>query len=98
MDKGESEMTMMAAFMASFLFIGLKAFQQRQVVHDEYMLIVPTSMLMAACEVFVVHNIAIKGWSFGLVFAVGLGSGLGCLSAMLVHRRFRLRGQQVKTQ
>lgn len=90
-------MTFLAAFGASYLFIALKALQQRQVVHDEYMMILPTSMAMAACEVFVVANIADLGWSIALVLAVGSGSGLGCLSAMVLHRRIRLKGQKVKT-
>lgn len=89
--------TLFAAFLASFCFIGLKALQQRQVVHDEYLFIVPTSMLMAACEVFVVHNIAVTGWTIELVAVVGLGSGIGCISAMFLHKRYRLNGQKVKT-
>jgi hypothetical protein len=89
--------TLLAAFMASFCFIGLKALQQRQVVHDEYLLIVPTSMLMAACEVFVVHNIAVTGWTIQLVAVVGLGSGIGCLSAMILHKKYKLNGKKVNT-
>jgi len=90
-------MTFIYAFIASFCFIGLKAFQQRQVVHDEYLFIIPTSVLMAVCEVFVVHNIAVTGWTFQLVGAVGVGSGCGCLSAMLLHKKYRLRGKGVST-
>jgi hypothetical protein len=90
-------MTLLAAFIASFCFIALKALQQRQVVHDQYLLIVPTSVLMAVCEVYVIHNIAVKGWGVPLVLAVGLGSGLGCLSAMLLHRRYLLNGKRVQT-
>lgn len=90
-------MILLAAFLASFCFIGLKALQQRQVVHDEYLFIVPTSVLMAVCEVYVIHNIAVLGWSAPLVLAVGFGSGFGCLSAMFLHKRFRLNGKRVQT-
>lgn len=90
-------MTFLFAFVASFCFIALKALQQRQVIHDEYAMIIPTSMLMAACEVFVVHNIAVTGWTAALVFSVGLGSGTGCLSAMLWHKHYRLKGRGVNT-
>ena len=91
-------MIFIAAFAASYLFIALKALQQRQVIHDDYLYIIPTSMAMAACEVFVVHNIAVQGWSFGLVFSIGIGSGLGCLSAMVFHKHVRLKGNKVKTE
>lgn len=75
-------------FVASFVFIFLKAFQQRSVAFDNYVWVVPTSLAMAATEVFVIANIATRGWHVGLVLTIGLGSGLGALGAMLLHRRF----------
>ena len=87
-----------AQFVASYCFIGIKALQQRQVVHDEqWLVIVLTSVAMATCEVFVIDNIARQGWSVSLVLAVGVGSGLGCVTAMKLHRRYRLNGKGVKT-
>lgn len=82
-------MTFLAAFFASFLFVGLKAAQQLNVVHDQYWLVVPTSVLMAVCEVYVVANIASLGWHVPLVLSVGLGSGLGCVASMFLHKRLR---------
>lgn len=76
------------AFFASFVFVGLKAFQQLSVVHHRVWWIVPTSMAMAVCEVYIISNVAKLGWGW-IVLAVGLGSGLGCLAAMFIHRRFR---------
>lgn len=76
------------AFVASFAFVFLKAFQQLSVVHHRTWWIIPTSMAMAACEVYVVANVARVGWGW-IVLAVGLGSGLGCLAAMFIHRRIR---------
>lgn len=91
-------MVLSAQFLASYFFIAIKALQQRQVVHDErWVVIVLTSIAMATCEVFVVDNIARQGWSIPLVLAVGVGSGLGCVSAMKLHRHFRLNGKGVKT-
>ena len=80
-----------AAFVASLCFVALKAFQQLNVVHDQYLLVIPTSCLMAVCEVFVIANIATKGWDLGLVAAVGLGSGLGCVFSMFLHKRITHR-------
>ena len=79
----------LAAFLASMLFVGLRATQQLNVVHDNRMAIIPTSLLMAMCEVFVVANIALKGFEWLLVLSVGFGSGIGCLIAMKLHQKWR---------
>lgn len=85
-------MSYLAVFAASFGFIFLRAFQQRNVTFDNYAAVVPTSLLMAATEVLVIANIAKSGWHLPLVLAVGLGSGFGALCAMLLHKRIFRRG------
>ena len=82
-------MSIALAFLASLLFVGLKAFQQLNVVHSQYLAVMPTSMAMAACEVFVVANVARAGWHWPLVIAVGTGAGLGCCASMWIHKRTR---------
>lgn len=72
------------AFLASFIFIFLKAFQQLNVVHRQFLLVVPTSMAMATCEVAVIALVARQGWGW-IVFFTGLGGGLGCVVAMYFH-------------
>lgn len=79
------------AFLASFAFIFLRAFQQRNVQHDNYVWVVPTSLSMAATEAVVIVNIAKQGWYLPLIIAVGIGSGLGCLCAMLFHKYYVLK-------
>lgn len=74
------------AFVAAFVFIFLKAFQQLNVVHKQYFLVLPTSMLMAVCEVYVIATTAKNGWGW-IVLAIGLGSGLGAMASMWVHER-----------
>lgn len=76
-----------ATFAASFVFVFLKAFQQRNVAFDNYIAILPTSLLMAATEIIVISNIAQRGWSLPLVLTIGMGSGLGAISAALLHKR-----------
>ena len=78
-------------FIANFAFIFLKAFQQRNVVHNNYGWVVATSNAMALFEVYVVATVAKHGVEIWLVFALGLGGGTGCLAAMLLHNRFVLR-------
>jgi hypothetical protein len=93
-------MTAIIAFLAvaaaNFVFIGLKAFQQRNVIHDNYALVVLTSNAMAFFEVYVVATIAKHGMDLWLVFALGLGGGTGCLAAMLLHKRFVLRRGSIR--
>lgn len=82
-------LTYILTFAASFVFIFLKAFQQRSVAFDNYMWVLPTSISMSAIEVYVVANIVqIGGWHLPLVLVIGFGGGTGCLAAMLFHKRF----------
>lgn len=79
-------MTYLLAFFSAFIFVGLKSTQQLHVVHKNYWWIVPTSMLMASCEVYVVATVAKNGWGW-MVLAIGLGSGLGSLLATWAHSK-----------
>lgn len=76
------------AFAASFAFIFLKAFQQLNVVHGQYLLVFPTSILMSACEVAVIAIVARQGWGWIILFT-GSGAGFGCIAAMMVHKLTR---------
>lgn len=80
-------MLYLALAAASFIFVFLKAFQQRNVAFDHYAAILPTSLGMATVEVFMVAKVAAEGWSVGVVLAVGLASGMGALGAMFLHRK-----------
>lgn len=79
-------MIYLLAFGASFVFIFLKAFQQLNVVHKQYLWVLPTSLFMAVCEVYVIVATAKNGWGW-IVLVIGLGSGLGAISSMYVHER-----------
>lgn len=81
---------MLLLFLTSFAFVSLKAFQQLNVQHDRRMWIVPTSMLMAVTEVTLIVGI-VKSDSVYAAIPIGVGSSLGCLLAMEVHRRLRCR-------
>ncbi len=75
-----------AAFAASFCYVGLKAFQQLNVVHGQYLWVIPISIGMAACEVYVVASVVKTGWDLPMVLLIGLGSGLGCIASMYTHK------------
>lgn len=74
-------------FISSFAFIALRAFQQLNVVHNNKLLVMPTSLAMAACEAVVIVNVAKTGFGVIVLFT-GVGAGLGALTAMEIHRRF----------
>jgi hypothetical protein len=78
--------TFVFAFLASLLYIYLKATQQLQVVAFEFRPILPTSIGMACCEVFIMSNVvrhldSLAGLAL-LAACIGTGSGIGCLIAM----------------
>ena len=84
-------MTPVAVGLAQFAFVGLKAFQQRSVIHNTRWAVLPTSLAMAFFEVFVYASVAkaylTGGWvaAAWVAVAMGVGGGLGCLSAMAIH-------------
>lgn len=80
------------AWLANFAFIGLKAFQQRNVVHNNRAAVFLTSNLLACVEVIVVWKIAKTATTVSdyaaLVLTLGTSGGLGCLLAMHLHDRW----------
>ena len=76
-------------FLAYFIFIGLRAFQQINVQLDQKVLVVPTSVAMAAVEVYCISQLAAKGWGVFTVMSYGLAAGLGSLTAMYLQKRYR---------
>jgi hypothetical protein len=82
-----ADFEVLAAGVAMFAFVFLKAFQQRNVAFDHYLPVIPTSWLMAICEVYVIAVIVKVGYDPAMVFAIGTGSGIGAVCAMWLHRR-----------
>lgn len=79
--------TYILAFLASFFFIFLKAIQQQNITHAKYSWMVPTSMLMAGVELYVVATIAKSGYGW-VALAVGLGAGFGAVVATWIHSKY----------
>lgn len=75
-----------AAFAASFFYVGLRAAQQLNVVHRRYRNVIPTSMLMAIGDMVLVSLIVQKGVSW-IFLPIGIGAGLGAMGAMWLHER-----------
>ena len=76
-------------FVAQFAVVFLKAFQQQNVIHENWVLVPFTSMLLACTEVTVVLFVVATGW--GAIPYMGAGAGLGALGAMMLHKRLMRR-------
>ena len=77
----------MIIFLATFVYVLLKAFQQLNVVGYHYRLVLPVSFGMAITECVIVLTIAIEQ-SLWLALPMGLGGGMGACLAMYLHKRY----------
>lgn len=84
-------MSYLLACLASFVYIALKATQQRQVQHEEYLKMPAVSMGMAFCEIFIMANVVHSADSTtGLVLlaiAIGIGAACGSILGTWLHAR-----------
>jgi predicted permease len=79
---------LLAIGFANTVFIGLKAFQQLNVVHGEKFMVFVTSHLMALAEVFLVAQYATYGAVWPLILTVGTSAGIGSVGAILLRQKF----------
>ena len=80
-------MEILYAALAMFVSVFAKSFQQRNVAFSHYIPVIPTSWIMATCEIYVVSIVVRRGFDFPFVLAVGTAAGLGAMGAMWVHGR-----------
>jgi hypothetical protein len=78
--------THLLAFTVSFIAIGMKAFQQKNVTGHHYKLVAITSYVMTLTDITFIGLVAQHGWD--LVLSSGTGAALGMISAMALHKRF----------
>ena len=79
-------MNYLLLFTANYVFIGLKAWQQRNVAFLKYGWVMVVSNLLAAVEVWIIYTIAKQGPAWDTVIPIGLGGALGCVTAMYLTR------------
>jgi len=74
--------------LVTFIYVGLRAFQQLNVVNKNYLAVMPTSVLMSVGDVAIVMLI-VKADTLWMGVSNGLAGGLGCWLAMYVsHKLF----------
>lgn len=74
-------------FIANFVNVFVRAFQQRNVAHLHYKWVIPTSAMFALGDMIVISSVAMLGPSPIMWLALALGGGLGCLASMKVHEK-----------
>ena len=72
----------------SFFYVGLRSFQQLNVTQYHYKSVFATSQMMAAADIFLIAKWAQWGLTWTTWLLYGTASGLGCLVAMYLKRRF----------
>lgn len=79
----------MKIMLATFALVFLRAIQQQNVIHGNYILAAITPYAIAVAEVASVLWVVSIGWSS--IPWVGTGGAIGVVSAMVFHRRFLCR-------
>lgn len=74
------------AFIVSVTYVGLRSFQQLNVMHSKYKLIPFVSMMMALADWWTINKIVAQGWHIAL--AIGLGGACGACISVWAHKRF----------
>lgn len=73
--------------LVAFIYVFLRAFQQLNVVHRNYYMVMPTSIFMSFGDVLLVMFI-VKVDSLWLGLTNGVAAGLGCMLAMWLSHVF----------
>jgi hypothetical protein len=79
-------LTHVVAFAVSFVAIGLKGFQQKNITGHHIKATIVTSYLMSLTDILFIGLVAEYGWQ--LVFSSGTGAALGMVTAMVMHDRY----------
>lgn len=74
---------------ATFFLVFLRAIQQQNVIHRQYLFAALTPYLIACAEVASVLLVVDKGWT--AIPWVGTGGALGVTAAMLFHSRYMMK-------
>lgn len=81
-----SLLTGLLLFAISYVYISLKACQQLAVVNFHFKWVIPTSILLALCEVTTITVLAIHKEILYFPF-IGVGAGLGAVTTMYLYKR-----------
>jgi hypothetical protein len=73
----------------TFVYVFLRAFQQKNVMHSNYKWMVPTSYGMGVCDVYLIVSIANGNHVLYMAaLAMGTGGAAGSVMATYLHNRW----------
>ena len=84
----------------SFTYVFIKAFQQRNNIHNNWLMIPVMSYGLGFCEIATIYLGLTEVYASGpmsllwVAIANGTGGCIGCMLAMWVHNRYLLRGEK----
>lgn len=78
--------TYLLSALVTFIAVGLKGFQHKNVIGGHLRLMVTTSYLMALFDVLAVSFVVEHGWT--IAFSAGTGAALGMLASVTAHDRW----------
>lgn len=76
-------------FAMMFVCVGVRAFQQQNVTHQRYLLIVPTSYIFSFVDLFVLFH-GLNSFQHAPImtgFVVGTAAWMGAWAAIQLHKR-----------
>lgn len=82
----------LAAYAVSLLYVGLRSFQQLNVMHSQYWWIPPVSMSMAFADYFVINQMVNHPWDIAI--AIGAGGATGACLSVYWHAKLRARKEK----
>jgi hypothetical protein len=71
---------------AGFVLTTGKSFQTQNIIHGNYLSVLPTSYMIVFAEVYVIVEAAHMGVGL-IIIPLGLGGALGCWFSMVLHRK-----------
>ncbi|MEK6842647.1 MAG: hypothetical protein AABX84_02430 [Nanoarchaeota archaeon] len=90
-------MSYFIAAMIHLLFVGLRSFQQINVIQEKYLYIPPTSYLMTGCEVYLVSWIAFQATNnlerLFMTGILGTSAWVGSILSIKIHRMLKKEGK-----
>ena len=82
-------MLLLNVLLVTWVFVGMRALQNLNILYHRYTLIALTSLMLAMAEVFIVKTIAHTDTNLPLVLALAAGGFLGCLSAIRINEHLK---------
>jgi hypothetical protein len=73
------------SFLISFITVGLRGFQHKNVIGNHKKAVFVTAYLVAVGDVLTVGMVVLGGWT--ICFAAGTGAAVGMVCSMYLHDR-----------